>query len=93
MCAASWLCSTARLGDAGLDRAELAPLEAELAAVNEKLWDVEDEIRLCDKAGDFGERFVALARAVYGDNDRRAAIKREIDRRCNSSIVEEKHYA
>ena len=84
---------TARLGEAGLDRAELAPLEAELAAVNEKLWDVEDEIRRCEKAGDFGERFIALARAVYGANDRRAAIKREINRRCNSAIVEEKHYA
>jgi Flp pilus assembly protein TadD len=84
---------TDRLGEAGLDRAELAPLEAELAAVNEKLWDVEDEIRRCDKAGDFGERFIALARAVYGANDRRAAIKREINRRCNSAIVEEKHYA
>jgi len=84
---------TAKLGTAGLDRVALAPLEAELAAVNEKLWDVEDEIRLCEKAGDFGERFVALARAVYRANDRRAAIKREINRRCNSAIVEEKHYA
>ena len=93
MCAASSRCSRPKLGEAGLDRADLAPLEAELAAVNEKLWDVEDEIRLCDKAGDFGERFVALARAVYGANDRRAAIKREINRRCNSAIVEEKHYA
>ena len=55
---------TAKLGMAGLDRVALAPLEVELAAVNEKLWDVEDEIRLCEKAGDFGERFVALARAV-----------------------------
>jgi Flp pilus assembly protein TadD len=84
---------TAKLGEAERDRAELAPLEAELAAVNETLWDVEDEIRLCEKAGDFGERFVALARAVYGANDRRATIKREINRRCNSAIVEEKHYA
>jgi hypothetical protein len=84
---------TAKLGEAGLDRVDLAPLEAELAAVNEKLWNVEDEIRLCEKAGDFGERFVALARQVYGANDRRAAIKREINRRCNSAIVEEKHYA
>ena len=56
-------------------------------------WDVEDEIRLCEKAGDFGERFVALARAVYFTNDRRAALKREINRLCNSAIVEEKHYA
>jgi Flp pilus assembly protein TadD len=84
---------TAKSQEAGLDRLELAPLEAELAAVNEKLWDVEDQIRLCEKADDFGERFVALARAVYVTNDRRAAIKREINRRCNSAIVEEKHYA
>ncbi len=84
---------TAKLDEAGIDRDDLSPLEAELATVNEKLWDVEDQIRLCDKAGDFGERFVALARAVYVTNDRRAAIKREINRRCNSAIVEEKHYA
>ena len=84
---------TAKRDESGLARAGLAPLEAELAVVNEKLWDVEDEIRLCEKAGDFGERFVALARAVYVTNDRRAAIKREINRRCNSAIVEEKHYA
>ncbi len=82
---------TAKRGGGG-STPRLAPLEAELAAVNEKLWDVEDDIRLCEKAGDFGERFVALARAVYA-NDRRAAIKREINRRCNSAIVEEKHYA
>jgi tetratricopeptide (TPR) repeat protein len=84
---------TAKLDETGIDRDSLSPLEAELAAVNEKLWDVEDEIRLCEKAGDFGQRFVALARAVYVTNDRRAAIKREINRRCNSAIVEEKHYA
>jgi len=83
----------AKLGEAGIDCGNLSPLEAELATVNEKLWDVEDEIRLCEKAGDFGERFVALARAVYVTNDRRAAIKREINRRCKSAIVEEKHYA
>ncbi len=77
----------------GIDAAGLAPLEAELAAVNAKLWEIEDEIRLCEKAGDFGARFVALARAVYVTNDRRAAIKRDINLRCNSTIVEEKHYA
>ena len=84
---------TAKLAETGIDRGALSPLEVELAAVNEKLWDVENEIRLCDKAGDFGERFVALARSVYVANDRRAAIKREINRRCGSAIVEEKHYA
>ena len=84
---------TSKLGEAGIDRDNVSPLEAELATVNEKLWEVEDEIRLCEKAGDFGERFVALARAVYVTNDRRAAIKHEINCRCNSAIVEEKHYA
>jgi tetratricopeptide (TPR) repeat protein len=79
--------------EAGLDEARLAPLKAELVAVNQKLWEVEDDIRLCERAADFGERFVALARAVYVTNDRRAAIKREINRLFNSAIVEEKHYA
>ena len=79
--------------DAGLDEARLAPLKGELAAVNETLWEIEDDIRRCEKAGDFGERFVALARAVYVTNDRRAAIKREINTLFNSAIVEEKHYA
>ena len=84
---------TTKLGSLGLDRPALAPLEAELAGVNQKLWDIEDDIRLCEDAGEFGERFVGLARAVYVTNDRRAAIKREINRRCDSAIVEEKHYA
>jgi tetratricopeptide (TPR) repeat protein len=79
--------------ETGLDEARLAPLKAELATVNQKLWDVEDDIRLCERAGDFGQHFVALARAVYVTNDRRAAIKREINRLFNSAIVEEKHYA
>ncbi|THD49312.1 MAG: tetratricopeptide repeat protein [Bradyrhizobium sp.] len=79
--------------EARLDEHKLQPLKAELAGVNEMLWDVEDEIRLCENAGDFGPRFIALARAVYVTNDRRAAIKREINLMFNSAIVEEKHYA
>jgi hypothetical protein len=77
---------------AGLDHSALGPLKADLAAVNERLWDFEDEIRRCEKNGEFGERFVALARSVYAANDRRAAIKRDIDRVFNSAIVEEKAY-
>jgi tetratricopeptide (TPR) repeat protein len=83
----------AKLSEAEIDRSGLSPLEAELSAVNESLWDAENEIRLCEKAGEFGEKFVALARTVYAANDRREAIKREIDRRCDSAIVEEKNYA
>jgi hypothetical protein len=65
---------------------------AELKAVNEALWTIEDDIRACEARGDFGDGFVALARSVYRTNDRRAAIKREINVLCGSSIVEEKSY-
>ncbi|MDR3638289.1 MAG: DUF6165 family protein [Isosphaeraceae bacterium] len=71
---------------------DLDPLIAELRAVNEALWDIEDEIRLCEQRSDFGDRFVALARSVYQRNDRRAAIKRAINERLGSRIVEEKAF-
>jgi len=71
----------------------LAPLEAALKAVNEALWDIEDAIRACEAAGDFGPRFVELARSVYRENDRRAALKKDINRLTGSAIVEEKSYA
>ncbi|MGB8275785.1 MAG: DUF6165 family protein [Alphaproteobacteria bacterium] len=71
----------------------LARLTAALRAVNEELWEIEDKIRECERRGDFGLVFVELARAVYRTNDRRAAIKREINTRLDSNIVEEKAYA
>jgi len=64
-----------------------------LAAVNARLWDIEDAIRICEREGDFGPRFLALARSVYGENDTRAALKRAINTLANSAIVEEKSYA
>jgi hypothetical protein len=71
----------------------LDPLLAELRAVNEALWDIEDAIRDRDAAGDFGPAFVALAQSVYRRNDRRAAIKRAINDLTGSALVEEKSYA
>jgi Family of unknown function (DUF6165) len=71
---------------------ELATLTAELCSVNEAIWNVEDEIRHCERAGDFGPGFIELARSVYKNNDRRAALKRAINERLGSSIVEEKSY-
>lgn len=62
----------------------------ELEKVNRILWDVENEIRLCEKNEDFGPNFVRLARLVYHTNDRRAAIKHEMNK--NSLIAEEKQY-
>ncbi|HEX3729595.1 MAG TPA: hypothetical protein VHV47_07305, partial [Opitutaceae bacterium] len=58
---------------------ELASLTAELRGVNEALWTIEDEIRGCERAGDFGAKFVELARSVYRNNDHRAALKRRIN--------------
>ncbi|HEY1379498.1 MAG TPA: DUF6165 family protein [Gemmataceae bacterium] len=72
---------------------ELADLTAALKAVNEKLWDIEDAIRKCESAGDFGNRFVMLARSVYKNNDERAALKRRVNDLLGSPLVEEKSYA
>lgn len=72
--------------------AELERLEGELREVNEALWVIEDDIRACEAARDFGARFIELARSVYIQNDRRAALKKAINLACGSSIVEEKSY-
>jgi len=72
------------------------PIEAtraELAQVNAALWRIEDDIRLCEQAGDFGPRFIELARSVYVQNDRRAALKYRLNALCGSAVVEEKSYA
>jgi hypothetical protein len=71
---------------------ELVRLRGELKAVNAKLWNIEDEIRAQEKAGTFGDEFIALARAVYHTNDSRAALKREVNIRTQSDLVEEKSY-
>ena len=70
----------------------LGPLTAELFAVNAALWDIEDGKRDCERRQDFGPAFIALARSVYIENDRRAAIKRRINDLTGSDIVEEKSY-
>jgi len=70
----------------------IATLTAELTAVNAALWDIEDGKRDCERRQDFGADFVRLARAVYLENDRRAAIKRAINEETGSELVEEKSY-
>jgi hypothetical protein len=77
---------------AGLDTAEMQPLAAELKAINERLWDIENDLRELEARQDFGDRFMALARSVYLTNDRRAVLKRQISLRFGSRIVEEKSY-
>ncbi len=71
---------------------DIAKLRADLKAVNERLWDLEDNIRLQDKAQAFDDRFIELARSVYQQNDERARIKKEINTVLGSAYVEEKSY-
>ena len=63
-----------------------------LQAINTQLWDVEDGLRLLEAEQRFDEEFVALARSVYQLNDQRAALKRQINEACGSSLIEEKSY-
>lgn len=67
-------------------------LQAQLRAINAKLWDIEEGKRAAERAQRFDAEFVRLARAVYQDNDQRARIKREINQRLGSSLMEEKSY-
>ncbi len=64
-----------------------------LKAVNEKLWTIEDDIRIKESTGTFDREFIELARSVYICNDERAAIKRELNILLGSELVEEKSYA
>lgn len=83
--------------EAARDRAippspDLDALTVELKRINEAIWDVEDALRDLERAGDFGPGFVERARSVYRNNDRRAAIKRAINDRLGSRLIEEKSY-
>ncbi|MGG7516770.1 DUF6165 family protein [Allorhizobium undicola] len=64
----------------------------DLREVNTALWVIEDDIRDCEREGDFGSRFIELARSVYITNDRRAELKRDINVALGSGIIEEKSY-
>jgi hypothetical protein len=70
----------------------LAVLRDELSAVNRGLWDIEDDIRRKEASQTFDAEFIALARAVYRNNDARSRIKRAINELLGSGIVEEKQY-
>ena len=72
---------------------ELEKLSAELKESNERLWEIEDDIRDCERDKDFGDKFVELARGVYVNNDQRSRLKREINELLGSRLIEEKSYA
>jgi hypothetical protein len=81
----TWLAHPAAGGD-------IVKLRAELKAVNERLWVIEDDIRIKEKAQAFDAEFIRLARSVYFENDERARIKRDINLALGSAYVEEKSY-
>ena len=70
----------------------LHSLQDQLLEVNTSLWEVEDVLRGLEKSQDFGPSFVAAARSVYQLNDRRAAVKKEINLLTGSNLIEEKSY-
>jgi len=71
---------------------KIQQIKSNLRAVNERLWVIEDDIRKCEREKDFSQRFIELARAVYLNNDQRAALKREINTILKSELFEEKSY-
>jgi len=64
-----------------------------LKDVNESLWDIEDRIRDKEAASAFDAEFIELARSVYIINDNRARIKKEINQKLGSDLIEEKSYS
>lgn len=69
-----------------------AQVVIELQQVNQELWDIEDEIRVLERAKDFSQRFIDLARAVYITNDKRFEVKSKVNLHFGSSYFEEKSY-
>jgi hypothetical protein len=76
----------------GAPTRQVAADEQALQAVNERLWEIEDRIRDKEAARSFDQEFIDLARAVYHQNDERAAIKKRVNVALGSRIVEEKSY-
>jgi len=79
---------------AAADTFEIYPhqLYDKLRDINTALWHIEDNIRIKERNGEFDDEFIELARSVYKTNDRRAAIKKEINIATGSLLVEEKQY-
>jgi uncharacterized coiled-coil DUF342 family protein len=71
----------------------IAALRGELKRVNQTLWTIEDDIRAKEAANSFDADFIALARAVYHNNDSRGRLKGEINALLKSDITEEKQYS
>ena len=76
-----------------IEARRIANLVADLRQINEQLWDIEDAIRRCEAESVFDKGFIELARQVYLCNDRRAAVKRLINKELRSTLFEEKSFS
>lgn len=79
-------------GQSAESRIDIQELLAALKAVNERLWVIEDDIRIKESKQEFDAEFIGLARSVYFENDERARLKRDINLKLGSALVEEKSY-
>ena len=71
---------------------EIIEMQKELYETNLRMWKIEEDIRVYEKSGDFGPKFIELARSVYQENDLRSEIKKNINTLSRSKIIEEKSY-
>jgi hypothetical protein len=78
--------------DANPDREDIKILYTDLLNINKTLWNIEDQIRECERDESFGSDFIELARSVYYTNDDRADVKKQINTLTGSKLVEEKSY-
>jgi len=74
------------------DTEEIQKLHSQLKEINEALWEIEDDIRDKERAKEFDEHFIELARSIYVTNDRRSEVKKQLNLHLGSEIVEEKSY-
>ncbi len=81
-----------RLDELPFSRKDVSGEVGELKAINEELWRIEEELRSREKTKAFDDGFIELARAVYRNNDRRFQVKKAINLRLGSDLVEEKSY-
>jgi hypothetical protein len=75
-----------------VESSKILELRNGLKKTNVEIWDIEDNIRNCERSSSFGQEFIDIARSVYKTNDKRANLKREINVLFNSNIIEEKSY-
>ena len=77
---------------AGVDITSVSSEREDLKQINETLWEIEDAIRRLEAENSFEDEFIALARRVYQTNDKRSEVKRQVNEKLGSTLVEEKSY-